>query len=1024
LSWYAEPGAKTMQGNADHYRDLKLFINFVKKHPTEVKPFQGISFLLVINKSDNKMYRNAPENVCLDAPYLTTGLGELASIHRKMEVLPDYTQHLGNEIESDDFVVFLKTVGAMHQLNVTKTDALRNANIHNRGRERDSKINVDWTIEYLQSYLSGKNQTASRLIWMSLLGADKTVAVAEYRPNQRHGIQKVESQLVQFLKSCTWIPDAHGTFHKPQDMTRDMLPKEFPYDDRNGLLTAIGFEKSAREASDEFKARDAEARKLGFASAGEIAEALALLQAHREGRVQVVNKETGKSLEGISHGGPAVPLGDGRGGSSDDPAGEPHDATPPGNGPHVPRVLQRISERIHQTQTASGPPADAVDADPPDDEDVFTPAPVNYGRRIARAEERNATEIARLEREQELLTRANTLPRYSYGWFLAMLELECLASSEKNVDSKTISIAFGKVENDPLSPETIILREPSRLIPSSVEEFSGVRVDLDFDDGSSGKLHVESFTAKEFLLLGKLESVDELAGIDVNKVREARIEVQNPSFLLQELLNRFKSLGFDEQFDMQANLTPDIEFVFGPPGTGKTTHLAEQVLIPLMRGAKASKVLVLTPTNKAADVLTTRVIDHMGADTSYRDWLVRFGTCADSRIEAAGVWRDRSFDIEALERSVTITTIARYTYDGFATDNGKFHAMDWDAIVVDEASMVPLVNIIYPLYQQEPEKFIIAGDPFQIEPVVAVEQWKGENIYTLVGLDKPGSFAQPRTEPHPFPVTNLETQYRSIPAIGDVFSRFTYNGILKHHRSVHSQRPLRLNGIEINPLNLIKFPVSKYESIYRAKRLSSGTPYQTYSALFTFEYVRWLAEQIEKNHAGEPPFRIGIIAPYRAQANLLSKLNDSRAGTPGAEIQVGTIHGFQGDECDIIIAVLNPPPSISASGQMFLNKQNILNVAISRARDYLFIVMPDGQTHEVRKLRQVARIESLVRNGGAFSEFHSQDIEEAILGNAHYLEENTFSTGHQMVNVYRKPVRYYEVRSDDFAIDIQIHEAS
>jgi len=49
-------------------------------------------------------------------------------------------------------------------------------------------------------------------------------------------------------------------------------------------------------------------------------------------------------------------------------------------------------------------------------------------------------------------------------------------------------------------------------------------------------------------------------------------------------------------------------------------------------------------------------------------------------------------------------------------------------------------------------------------------------------------------------------------------------------------------------------------------------------------------------------------------------------------------------------------------------------------------------------------------------------IEEMIWGNANYLEENTFSTGHQMVNVYRKPERYYEVRSDDSAIDVQIHE--
>ena len=64
-----------------------------------------------------------------------------------------------------------------------------------------------------------------------------------------------------------------------------------------------------------------------------------------------------------------------------------------------------------------------------------------------------------------------------------------------------------------------------------------MRVDLEFRDGGiRGKLRVDSFTAKEFSLLGKLNSADELAGVDLNQVVEARIDVQNPSFLLQELL--------------------------------------------------------------------------------------------------------------------------------------------------------------------------------------------------------------------------------------------------------------------------------------------------------------------------------------------------------------------------------------------------------------------------------------------------------------------------------------------------------
>ncbi|MCX8518737.1 MAG: C-terminal helicase domain-containing protein, partial [Methylophilaceae bacterium] len=319
---------------------------------------------------------------------------------------------------------------------------------------------------------------------------------------------------------------------------------------------------------------------------------------------------------------------------------------------------------------------------------------------------------------------------------------------------------------------------------------------------------------------------------------------------------------------------------------------------------------------------------------------------------------------------------------------------------------------------QKQAQFIVAGDPFQIEPIVEEALWKDENIYTLVGLNKEGSFKNPITKLHNYPVTPLTTQYRSIPSIGKIFSGFTYDGILEHHRTEDSRCQLKFNGLDVKSLNLINFSVSQYESIYMAKSLKSGTHYQIYSALFTFEFVQWLAEQIKMNHA-DKKISIGVIAPYRAQERLLRKLNDSWNVKPEAvEIQVGTIHAFQGDECDIIIAVFNPPPR--PSEYMFINQHNLLNVAISRARDYLFIVLPDNET----KGKKLAKIEGDVRKSGddAFREYASHAIEQIIWGDEKYIENRTFSTGHQMVNVYRKPERRYEVRSDDSAIDVQIHE--
>ena len=115
-------------------------------------------------------------------------------------------------------------------------------------------------------------------------------------------------------------------------------------------------------------------------------------------------------------------------------------------------VLRRITNRIRRPKsTPASLETDVEQSEPSEDNDEFTPVPVDYSRRIARAEDRNATEIAKLEREQELVSKAESLPRYSYGWFLALLELECMATSERNADGKTISIRFGKVQKDLVS---------------------------------------------------------------------------------------------------------------------------------------------------------------------------------------------------------------------------------------------------------------------------------------------------------------------------------------------------------------------------------------------------------------------------------------------------------------------------------------------------------------------------------------------------------------------------------------------
>lgn len=91
---------------------------------------------------------------------------------------------------------------------------------------------------------------------------------------------------------------------------------------------------------------------------------------------------------------------------------------------------------------------------------------------------------------------------------------------------------------------------------------------------------------------------------------------------------------------------------------------------------------------------------------------------------------------------------------------------------------------------------------------------------------------------------------------------------------------------------------------------------------------------------------------------------------------------------------------------MFLNKKNIINVSISRARDYLFIVMPDDKTENIDNLRLVKKVEGLIQSTDAWNEFASPDLEDLMFGDSKYLENNVFSTSHQSVNVYCLPEKY------------------
>ena len=272
LALYPKPPGKV---ETDHYDDLKEFITFWTKNPTDAYLFKEKAFLLGIS-SDEKLRWLKPEELCIDIPFQETGLAELIEIHKKHALWNGYIGKL-DKPQAENFTDFIKAVGVKHSISITSAPINSNPNycellqdLWEGAKKTEYSLELDYSIDLLESYLVVRSIAASRLIWQAVIRYDGDASMAKYRPNKTFPTtREADSQLVHHLKSVAWIPDKSGEFHKPQDMTRNELRIDYPYDDRNGLLTAIGFGEQAKKDSEEYVSQNYHAQIMGFMSAEE-----------------------------------------------------------------------------------------------------------------------------------------------------------------------------------------------------------------------------------------------------------------------------------------------------------------------------------------------------------------------------------------------------------------------------------------------------------------------------------------------------------------------------------------------------------------------------------------------------------------------------------------------------------------------------------------------------------------------------------------------------------------------------------
>jgi flagellar biosynthesis GTPase FlhF len=618
-----------------------------------------------------------------------------------------------------------------------------------------------------------------------------------------------------------------------------------------------------------------------------------------------------------------------------------------------------------------------------------------------------------LERKKYILENLNQIKNdiksqnpNTFGWLLSLTLAEYYYDQEKS-NSNGFTIKFDKVSRHIDRKDILLLRFPNRYVSNKLESYENIKLEIK-DASQTWTIIVQSISVSNYEVRARLWKSSDIDGINFNSIEKAIIKVENVDFLWSSLYQHLNDLEFSPKESLTQRLPAKhkIKFIFGPPGTGKTTTIVDKHLIPLIKMNK-KKVLVLTPTNKAADVICEKLINGQ-VNNGY----FRFGNTGSSLVESHDCFISKNLSME-YESFALITTIARYPYDNLNFENGKsvkISSIKWDKIIIDEASMISLAQTLNVLYHHRNTEIIIAGDPFQIQPILSIADWKDQNIYSLLGLNNFDMEVTPKCK---IPVEKLMKQFRSVPSIGKLYGAYSYNDKIITHRSekqnsiyfLYANQPLKA-------LNVIKYPVRDTESLYESKYLEKSS-YHIYLSVFFIEYLIKFCEQFEKS---DRRISIGIISPYRAQSDILFKLiNANHKSLIYCDIQISTIHGFQGDECDMVFCIFNTP--VSTSSDTIINNKNVINVAISRAKDNLIVLMPEN----FQRYKELNNIHELIDSQKNKYITTASQIEEYLFNSNNYIEKNCFLTSHHSVNVFGQSSYKYEIKADEEAIDIQVN---
>ena len=269
------------------------------------------------------------------------------------------------------------------------------------------------------------------------------------------------------------------------------------------------------------------------------------------------------------------------------------------------------------------------------------------------------------------------------------------------------------------------------------------------------------------------------------------------------------------------------------------------------------------------------------------------------------------------------------------------HSALFDLVIFDEAAQFNFIAALPILFRAK--RAAIIGDPQQLQPVggyaqSAIDQTSfvctlPNKLRTRFNLNHTlydfahycyAYHTQEQGQQEGLPELILRQNRRSVANIVTYISQSFYQGQLAASRKVVPQELANHNQL-LDSFDLGFNFIAVPDSIPEQRRSSRFCPQEVAK---TIELLRTLAQ--ESYHG-----TIGVIAPYRAHVDELNAKLRAEPEFARLKLEIDTVHRFQGKDCDTIIYNLCLSPS---SQNEFATNLHIINVALSRARDYLFVV--------------------------------------------------------------------------------------